>query len=53
MESPWTKSPTAVLEHFGVNANRGLSSEQAAKHAELYGKNGKSQPWLEWCQILS
>jgi hypothetical protein len=40
MEAPWTKSPHEILEHFGVDSNRGLSSDQAAKHAEIYGKNG-------------
>lgn len=40
MEAPWTKTPDQILEHFGVDPNRGLSSDQAAKHAEIYGKNG-------------
>jgi hypothetical protein len=40
MEAPWTKSPREILEHYGVDPNRGLSSDQAAKHAEIYGKNG-------------
>jgi hypothetical protein len=40
MEAPWTKSPDQILEHFGVDSDRGLSSDQAAKHAEIYGKNG-------------
>lgn len=40
MESPWTLSPDQVLQHFSVDANRGLTSAQAAKHAEIYGKNG-------------
>ncbi|KAK0503109.1 Ca-transporting ATPase [Armillaria luteobubalina] len=39
MEAPWTKSPEEILQHFGVDPNRGLTSAQAAKHAELYGKN--------------
>ncbi|KAF9466319.1 Ca-transporting ATPase [Collybia nuda] len=39
MEAPWTKSPQEVLEHFSVDPARGLSSDQAAKHAEIYGKN--------------
>ncbi|KII89028.1 hypothetical protein PLICRDRAFT_40683 [Plicaturopsis crispa FD-325 SS-3] len=39
MEIPWTKSPKELLEHFGVDADIGLSADQAAKHAEVYGKN--------------
>jgi len=52
MESPWTKSPRAILEHFGVDTTRGLTSDQAARHAELYGKNGKSLHLLDWCRVL-
>ncbi|KAJ7219107.1 Ca-transporting ATPase [Mycena pura] len=39
MEAPWSLTPEQVLEHFGVNPERGLSSDQAAKHAQVYGKN--------------
>ncbi|KIM80832.1 hypothetical protein PILCRDRAFT_822114 [Piloderma croceum F 1598] len=39
MEASWTKSPQAVLEYFGVDTTTGLTTNQAAKHAELYGKN--------------
>ncbi|KAJ7582819.1 Ca-transporting ATPase [Mycena floridula] len=39
MEAAWTKSQEEILQHFGVDAQRGLTSAQAAKHAELYGKN--------------
>ncbi|KAL0579971.1 hypothetical protein V5O48_002055 [Marasmius crinis-equi] len=39
MDEPWTKSPDEILQHFQVDSDRGLSSAQAAKHAELYGKN--------------
>ncbi|KAL0947102.1 hypothetical protein HGRIS_013240 [Hohenbuehelia grisea] len=39
MDAPWTKSPEQILEHFGVDSTRGLTADQAAKHAELYGKN--------------
>ncbi|KAK1232988.1 hypothetical protein PQX77_003902 [Marasmius sp. AFHP31] len=39
MDDPWTKSPDEILQHFQVDPIRGLSSAQAAKHAELYGKN--------------
>ena len=40
MEAPWTKTPAEVLQHYGVDPARGLSADQAAMHAELYGKNG-------------
>ncbi|KAK7466948.1 hypothetical protein VKT23_004012 [Stygiomarasmius scandens] len=39
MDAPWTKSPEQILEHFSVDPTRGLTSAQAAKHAEIYGKN--------------
>ncbi|TFK42951.1 Ca-transporting ATPase [Crucibulum laeve] len=39
MEAPWTKTPQEILEHYGVDATRGLTFDQAAKHAEIYGKN--------------
>ncbi|KAL1728673.1 hypothetical protein EV714DRAFT_214773 [Schizophyllum commune] len=39
MDAPWTKTPKEVFEHFGIDPNRGLTADQAAKHAELYGKN--------------
>lgn len=40
MDAPWTKSPEEILAHFNVDPDRGLSNDQAAKHAEIYGKNG-------------
>lgn len=42
MEAPWTKSGEQILQYFAVDPTRGLTSDAAAKHAELYGKNGKS-----------
>ncbi|KAF8911134.1 calcium-transporting ATPase [Gymnopilus junonius] len=39
MEAPWTKTPQEVLDYFGVNPKDGLSENQVAKHAEIYGKN--------------
>ncbi|KAF8892581.1 Ca-transporting ATPase [Infundibulicybe gibba] len=39
MDAPWTKSPEEILAHFNVDPDRGLSNDQAAKHAEIYGKN--------------
>jgi hypothetical protein len=41
MDAPWTKTQEQILEHFGVDSNKGLSSAQVEKHAELYGKNGR------------
>jgi P-type Ca2+ transporter type 2A len=40
MEQPWTKSPPAILAHFGVDPKRGNSTEQALKSQKKYGKNG-------------
>ncbi|KAI0747936.1 calcium-transporting ATPase [Daedaleopsis nitida] len=39
MDAPWTKTGEEVLQHYVVDPTRGLTSEAAAKHAELYGKN--------------
>ncbi|KAF4615292.1 hypothetical protein D9613_003225 [Agrocybe pediades] len=39
MEAPWTHTPQEILDYYGVDASRGLSPAQAAKHAEKYGKN--------------
>lgn len=39
MEAPWTRTPEEILQHYGVDPQRGLTSDQASKHAELYGKN--------------
>ncbi|KAJ3773834.1 Ca-transporting ATPase, partial [Lentinula raphanica] len=39
MNHPWTSTPEEILAHFNVEPSRGLSSAQAAKHAEIYGKN--------------
>jgi P-type Ca2+ transporter type 2A len=40
LEVPWTNTPEEILQHFSVDPVRGLTSAQAAKHAEIYGKNG-------------
>ena len=40
METPWTKTGEEILQFYNVDQTRGLTSEAAAKHAELYGKNG-------------
>lgn len=42
MDAPWTQSPQEVLQHYTVDPVRGLTSDLAAKHAELYGKNGEN-----------
>ncbi|CAK5279628.1 unnamed protein product [Mycena citricolor] len=39
MEAPWALTSQEVLDHFGVDIERGLTSDQAAKHAQIYGKN--------------
>ncbi|KAF7295081.1 Calcium-transporting ATPase [Mycena indigotica] len=39
METPWAQTTNELLEHFSVHPDRGLSSDQAAKHAQIYGKN--------------
>lgn len=41
VEAPWTKTPQEILEQFSVDPARGLTSDQVAQHAEIYGKNGK------------
>ena len=40
LADPWTKTPEEIFQHFSVDPARGLTSDLAAKHAELYGKNG-------------
>lgn len=52
MDSPWTLSPDQVLDHFQVNSSRGLSSEQAIKHAEVYGTNG-TPDGTRSCHVLT
>ena len=39
MDATWSRTPDEVLQHFSVNEKIGLSCEQAATHAQLYGKN--------------
>ncbi|KAF9009385.1 Ca-transporting ATPase [Cyathus striatus] len=39
MDAPWTRSPAEILEHYGVDPSRGLTADQAAKHAQIYGRN--------------
>lgn len=51
MEFPWTHLPGDILTHYGVDPQRGLSEIQAAKHAQLYGKNGES-PLFNLLQLL-
>ncbi|KAF8579491.1 calcium ATPase [Ramaria rubella] len=39
MDAVWSRTPEEILQHFSVNGTTGLSSEQAGRHAQLYGKN--------------
>ncbi|KAI0086326.1 calcium-transporting ATPase [Irpex rosettiformis] len=39
IDNPWTRTPEDILQHFAVDSSRGLTSDLAAKHAEVYGKN--------------
>ncbi|KIP09286.1 hypothetical protein PHLGIDRAFT_126438 [Phlebiopsis gigantea 11061_1 CR5-6] len=39
LEEPWTKTPEEIFQYYSVDPSRGLTSDLAAKHAELYGKN--------------
>ncbi|KAJ7063132.1 Ca-transporting ATPase [Mycena amicta] len=39
LDTPWAQTSDQILDHFGVNPDRGLSSDQAAKHAQIYGTN--------------
>ncbi|KAI0948269.1 hypothetical protein AcV7_009069 [Taiwanofungus camphoratus] len=54
MDAPWTQSPQEVLQHYTVDPVRGLTSDLAAKHAELYGKNElpEEPPTPLWEMIL-
>lgn len=40
LDAPWTLAPGQILEHFAVDPAVGLSGQQAANHALLYGRNG-------------
>ena len=42
MKYPWTETPRAILSYYNVDPDVGLTTDQAARHAEIYGKNGKS-----------
>ncbi|KAF8447920.1 hypothetical protein L210DRAFT_3610095 [Boletus edulis BED1] len=39
LDTPWTLIPSQILEHFSVDPAVGLSDQQAANHALLYGRN--------------
>ncbi|KAF5386800.1 hypothetical protein D9615_001857 [Tricholomella constricta] len=54
MDTPWTKSPQDILQHFNVDARNGLSADQALKHAEIYGRNElpEDPPTPLWQLIL-
>lgn len=54
-EKKWHAIETEeVLKDFGVDADKGLSSEEAKKRLEEYGRNelpkGKKRPW--WMRLL-
>jgi hypothetical protein len=40
MNDSFTRSPKVILDHFKVDANKGLSDSQVAAGLEQYGKNG-------------
>lgn len=44
MECPWTILPKDLLAYYNVDQQQGLSATEAAKHAQLYGKNGAECP---------
>jgi len=48
MNHPWASTPEQVLQHFGVDPSRGLTADQAAKHAEVYGRNGQSSWFIQF-----
>ncbi|KAI0689133.1 calcium-transporting ATPase [Cytidiella melzeri] len=54
LDDPWTRTPEDILAHFSVDPTRGLTSDLAAKHAELYGKNelAEEPPTPLWELIL-
>lgn len=49
LDVPWTLTPEQILEHFRVDVCSGLSSDQAERHAKIYGRNGRS-PIILWCR---
>lgn len=44
LDAPWTLVASQILEHFAVDPAVGLSGQQAANHALLYGRNGAPFP---------
>ncbi|KZT11543.1 calcium-transporting ATPase [Laetiporus sulphureus 93-53] len=54
IDAPWTKSAEEILQYYSVNPARGLTTDLALKHAELYGKNELSEepPTPLWELIL-
>jgi hypothetical protein len=41
MNDSFTRSPKVILDHFKVDADKGLTPSQVAAGLEKYGKNGK------------
>jgi Ca2+ transporting ATPase len=42
MDDAHAKSWEEVLQHFGVEAEKGLSLDQVKRHQEKYGANGET-----------
>lgn len=40
LEEPWTRTPEEIFQFYAVDPARGLTSDLAANHAQVYGKNG-------------
>lgn len=43
LDVPWALTPGQILEHFSVDEGTGLSKDRALKHADIYGRNGRSR----------
>ncbi|KAF9145352.1 hypothetical protein BGX30_009362 [Mortierella sp. GBA39] len=54
MNDSFTRSPKVVLDHFKVDANKGLNDSQVAAGLEQYGKNElpEEEPTPLWEMIL-
>jgi len=47
MNDSFTRSPKVILDHFKVDADKGLTPSQVAAGLKEYGKNGKDL-LLDW-----
>ncbi|PVG02212.1 calcium ATPase [Serendipita vermifera] len=54
MDAAWTRSSDQVLQHFGVEASTGLSSDSVQRHQTIYGRNElpEDEPTPLWELIL-